>query len=101
MYNIHETPISSRYHCCMAERQDPEIKQLIKIERRLEEIKDRTTNTKRAFFYGVLQGAGAVLGGIVALTLLGWVLSFLGLIPGLGDIADYLRDAVSGWRGRY
>ena len=57
----------------MARQQDPEIKQLIKIERRLEEIKDRTGSTKRAFFYGLLQGAGAVLGAGVRPRLAGLV----------------------------
>lgn len=84
----------------MAQQQDPEIKQLIKIERRLEEIKNRTGNTKRAFLYGTLQGAGAVIGSIVALMLLGWFLSALGVIPGFGDIAEYLRGVVASWRVR-
>lgn len=90
----------SRYYFTMARQQDPEIKQLIKIERRLEEIKDRTGSTKRAFFYGLLQGAGAVLGGIAAIILLGWILSVIGVIPGFGDIATYLRDQMAAWRGR-
>ena len=84
----------------MAHSQDPEVKQLIKIERRLTEIKDRTANTKRAFFYGLLQGAGAVIGSIVALMLLGWFLSVLGVIPGFGDITEYLRSVVTSWRAR-
>jgi len=85
----------------MAEKQDPEIKQLIKIEKKLEEIKDRTGSTKRAFFYGLLQGAGAVLGGIIALMLLGWILYLVGLVPGLSDIAEYLRSVVGSWRRPY
>jgi len=92
--------VRSRYYCSMTQKQDPEIKQLIKIEKKLEEIKDRTGSTKRAFFYGLLQGAGAVIGGIAAIILLGWILSVIGVVPGFGDIADYLRDQMVAWRGR-
>lgn len=89
----------SRYYLHMAQTQNPEVKQLIKIEHKLEEIKDRTGNTKHAFFYGLLQGAGAVVGGIAAIILLGWLLSIIGIIPGFGDLAAYLREAVGTWRG--
>ena len=88
-----------RYHLPVMQKQDQEIKQLIKIERRLIEIKNRTSNTKIAFIYGLLQGAGAVVGSIAAITLVGWVLSGLGVIPGFTDIANYFRDLIGNWRG--
>jgi len=100
VYNIHEFHSYARYYFSMVEKQNPEVKQLIKIEKKLEEIKDRTGDTRRAFFYGLMQGAGAVLGGIAAIMLLGWLLSILGIIPGFGDIAEYLRQQMSNWRGR-
>lgn len=73
---------------------NPEIKQLKQIKRELEEIKDRTANPKRMFMNGILYGAGAFLGGVIALSLAGWLLSFLGVIPGLDVIADYLQSVV-------
>ncbi len=84
----------------MVEKQNPEVKQLIKIEKKLDAIKERTGDTRRAFFYGLLQGAGAVIGGIAAIILLGWLLSLLGVVPGFGEIAEYLREQMSAWRGR-
>jgi len=75
--------------------EDPEIRQLKQIKRELEEIKDRTANPRRSFVNGILYGAGAFIGGIIAVALLGWLLSFLGVIPGLDVISDYLQSLLS------
>jgi hypothetical protein len=74
------------------------LKHLEHIEQELEEIKDRTPSRPRAFTYGLWQGAGALLGGILALALLGWALSFFGVIPGFTTIAKYFQDIVSNFR---
>lgn len=74
------------------------LKHLEQIEQELEEIKERTPSPQSGFTYGLWQGAGVLLGGILALTLLGWVLTLLGVIPGLGEIAQYLQNAVSNFR---
>jgi Na+/melibiose symporter-like transporter len=62
-----------------------------KIEEQLEEIKVRTGSTSRAFFYGLMYGAGWVVGTILTIALLGWILSLFGVIPGFAQIADNLR----------
>jgi predicted lipid-binding transport protein (Tim44 family) len=74
------------------------LKHLEHIEQELEEIKDRTPAPGRAFAYGLWQGAGALLGGILALALLGWALSFFGIIPGFATIAKYFQDIVNNFR---
>lgn len=74
------------------------LKHLENIEQELGEIKERTPTPTRAFTYGLWQGAGALLGGILALTLLGWALSFFGVIPGFADVAKYFQDIVSNFR---
>jgi hypothetical protein len=74
--------------------------QLSRIEENLEEIKERTPSPKHAFINGIWQGAGVVLGTIVALLLLGWVLSVFGVIPGFGGIVGNIKDAMTTWRGR-
>lgn len=73
---------------------DQGLEQLARIEHDLEEIRDRTPRRPRAFVYGVLYGAGAVVGGVVGIALLGWALSFFGVIPGLSDMAHYLQSIV-------
>lgn len=73
---------------------DDELKQLKQIKRELVEIKDRTANPRRMFISGVLYGAGAFLGGILAVALVGWLLSVLGVIPGLHVLTDYLQSVV-------
>ena len=74
------------------------LKHLEQIELELEEIKERTPNKRKSFLYGLMQGAGILLGGIFALTLLGWALSFFGLIPGFATIAHYLQTIVAQFR---
>ncbi len=73
---------------------------LTRIEGELEEIKERTPSPRRAFTNGLLQGAGALLGGVVAIVILGWVLSLFGLVPGLSYIASVLQDASAHFRSR-
>lgn len=74
---------------------DPEIRELKQIKRELEEIKDRTANPRRSFINGILYGAGAFIGSIIAVALLGWLLSFLGVIPGVDVISEYLQSLLS------
>jgi len=70
------------------------IDHLERIEEELTEIKERTGGTRRAFVSGLFQGSGAVVGGILALAVLGLVLSLIGVIPGFGTIAAYLHGVV-------
>ncbi len=76
------------------------LKHLERIESELEEIKDRTSNPRRAFFYGILYGAGAFVGGIIAIVVAGWILSILGVIPGFDELERQLGDTYESVRGR-
>lgn len=71
---------------------------LERIEQNLEEIKNRTPSRRKAFVYGLWQGAGALLGGILGLTLLGWVLSLFGLLPGFDLIVPHVQNMVDNFR---
>ena len=88
------------YNSHVAERPNQEVKHLIKIERQIDEIKNRTGSPLRAFMGGVLYGIGWILGGIIAIIALSWVLSLMGVIPGLGDISQYLYRVMETWHGR-
>lgn len=55
------------------------LKSLARIEKDLEELKG---TPQRTFLYGIIYGAGAFVGGILAVVFLGWLLSVLGVIPG-------------------
>ena len=65
------------------------------IEHELKEIRERTPTPPRAFLYGLLQGVGWILGSLLALALIGWLLSVFGLIPGLDVLARYLSQYTS------
>ena len=84
----------------MAEKPNQEVRQLIKIERQIDEIKNRTGDPLRAFVGGILYGAGWIVGGILAIVFLSWILSLMGIIPGFGDIAQYLGGVLETWHGR-
>ena len=71
------------------------LKHLEHIENELEEIKEHTSVQRPPFIYGLWQGAGALVGGILMLALLGWMLSFFGVIPGFATIASYFQNIVS------
>ena len=71
------------------------LKHLENIENELEEIKKRTSAQRPPFLYGLLQGAGALVGGILMLSLVGWALSFFGVLPGFGAVATYLQNVVA------
>jgi hypothetical protein len=70
------------------------LEHLANIEKELDAIKQAAPSSKKAFLYGLLQGAGALIGGVFALAVLGWALSLFGVIPGLASIAHYLQNAV-------
>ena len=76
------------------------LKHLEHIEAELSEIKDRTANPRRSFIMGILQGAGVVIGSLVALVLIGWLLYIFGFLTGLGGIAAYLQNVLNQYRGR-
>ncbi len=67
------------------------LKHLERIEGELTEIKENSGSWKGWFVRGILQGAGIIIGTILAAVLLGWALSILGIIPGLSDLIDYFR----------
>ncbi|MBL8158777.1 hypothetical protein JNK62_04555 [bacterium] len=73
---------------------DGEIKQLKEIKKELVEIRERTASPKHSFINGVLYGAGALVGGIVAVALIGWILNVLGIIPGFSELSDYVRSLI-------
>lgn len=77
------------------ETQQEGLEHLARIEEELEAIKRSAPSSRQAFLHGLLQGAGALIGGIFALTVLGWVLSLFGVIPGLDYIAHYLQNIVT------
>jgi hypothetical protein len=73
------------------------IEHLKNIEEDLEEIKNqnRIPNRRLSFVHGIWYGAGALVGGVLGLALLGWILSLFGVIPGFADIAHYLQGIVN------
>ncbi len=60
------------------------------IKNDLEDIKSIAGNNRTWFWRGIMQGAGAVIGSIIMVIFLGWFLSIIGVIPGFGEISDYM-----------
>lgn len=77
----------------MAERDQFAKKGLKSLERIEKDLEDLKSNPKRTFLNGILYGAGAFLGGILAIILLGWLLNIAGLIPGIRDMVELVQSA--------
>jgi hypothetical protein len=50
--------------------------------------------------YGVLYGAGAFVGGIIAIIIVGWVLSIIGVLPGFDELESTLTETYESVRKR-
>ena len=68
-----------------------DIEQLEDIKTDLKDLKQLTGSNKAWFLRGILQGAGAIVGSIAMLILLGWFLSIIGVIPGAAVLTDGIR----------
>ena len=77
------------------EKNTGEIRELKKITEELRAVKANTGSSWTAFWRGVLQGGGAIVGGLLAALAIGAILSVLGFIPGFQTIAAYLGNAAS------
>jgi zinc transporter ZupT len=75
--------------------QDAEIQELKKITEELKAVKVNTGSSWGAFLRGMLSGGGAIIGGVIAVVLIGIVLSVMGIIPGFKTIADYINAAMA------
>jgi hypothetical protein len=73
-------------------KEDPEVQELRRIRKELRNI-ESNTSAKWWIVHGMLYGAGWILGSLLAILILGWLLSFLGLIPGLNKIAADISAA--------
>ncbi|MEI6864381.1 MAG: hypothetical protein WCK46_03430 [Candidatus Adlerbacteria bacterium] len=71
------------------------VEHLKHIEEEVTEIKKRTPGSWRAFSNGVMQGMGAIVGGVLAVILLGWILSIFGVLPGLNVVVPYIQNAIA------
>jgi hypothetical protein len=66
------------------------------VEDLLGEIRENTSNPWwRMLLNGALYGAGAVIGTVLTIVLLGWLLSVFGVIPGFGELAAQLQSALN------
>jgi hypothetical protein len=62
---------------------DPELKNYLnEINANLQKV-SHGPGRWRAFFNGVLSGLGSIVGVAIALTLIGWILNIVGIIPAL------------------
>lgn len=74
--------------------EDAEVRQLREIKQELKAIKGNTASTNW-FLHGIFYGAGWIVGSLIAILLIGWLLSILGIIPGINRIVLDLQDAFS------
>jgi hypothetical protein len=76
----------------MAKDTDSEVEQLREIKLELKNI-ESNTSAKWWILHGMLYGAGWIIGSLLAIVIIGWILSLLGIIPGVDRIAVDLQNA--------
>lgn len=77
------------------ELEEKSLEHLASIDEGIDQLNERIPNIPTTFINGIFQGMGILVGSLFAVTLIGWLLSFLGIIPGLGEFAEYLRGVMS------
>lgn len=82
-----------------ADIEKKQLKELKDIADDLEVLRE-SAHPKHAFLRGLIQGAGAVIGGVLALAFLGWLLGVLGFIPGFDSFEQYLKGTVNAYEHR-
>lgn len=74
---------------------DPELKtHLEKIEKEIIVLRKELTALWPVFMRGVVNGAGYVVGAALILTLIGWVLNIVGVIPAFNQSVNEFRASV-------
>lgn len=68
-------------------------KRLEELNTNLEGINRKMGNYKAAFGRGVLSGFGYILGAGLAVILIGWFLTVIGVVPALKNTSDEWREA--------
>lgn len=79
----------------MSDLEKESVEHLENIEQELKEIKEKTGGRWNSLRNGLWQGIGAAVGWVLGLVLLGFVLSNAGVIPGFGEIVEYLKGVAS------
>lgn len=74
---------------------DPELKTHLKaIEKEVTVLRKELTDLRPVFLRGVVNGAGYVVGGALILTLIGWILNAVGVIPAFTQGVSEFRESI-------
>ena len=74
---------------------DPELKTNLKnIEKEVVILRKEMTSLRDVFIRGVVNGAGYVVGAAIILTLIGWTLNAVGVIPAFTQGVNEFRASI-------
>lgn len=74
---------------------DPELtKHLEKMEKELSLLRKEMTSFSYSFMRGLFSGAGYVIGAAVILTIIGWILNVIGIIPAFTQGVTEFRESI-------
>ncbi len=76
----------------MANEENPEVRQLREIKKELKNI-ESNTSAKWWILHGMLYGAGWIVGSLLAILIIGWILTAAGVIPGISHIIPDIQAA--------
>ena len=74
---------------------DPELKTHLKnIEKEVVILRKEMTSLRDVFMRGLVNGAGYVVGAAIILTLIGWILNVVGIIPAFTKGVSEFRTSI-------
>ncbi len=74
---------------------DPELKTHLKnIEKEVTILRKEMTSLRDVFMRGIINGAGYVVGAAIVLTLIGWILNAVGVIPAFAQSVSEFRASI-------
>lgn len=74
---------------------DPELtKHLGKIEKEITLLRQEMTGYSYSFIRGLFSGAGYIIGAALILTIIGWILNIIGVIPAFTQGVSEFRESI-------
>jgi len=73
-------------------------KSLRELQKSVDRIHRRFNSWWKIVWFGMLQGAGAVIGAALIVVLISWILGIIGVVPIFSEPAQSLRDLIQSGR---
>jgi len=86
--------------CYTGRMQEEENEHVEQLAEDVHVLREQMTYTWRRLIYeGAMRGAGFVIGTVLAVAIASWLLGVFGILPGIGETAERLREILDARTG--